>query len=504
MPIKGFGIFEGGGAKGLAHVGALKAVEARVQFLGVAGSSAGAIVAALVAAGYSADELYEKQSRGGALNIDFTYKFFGRLRWDEWKNFAADFKKSFCEVSVWGAWIRAPFLYLRHSHVIDRIHERHGVFSNQELALWVNELLVKKLRQRKVIDNNIVEVAFQHIDTPLKIVASNISAQRIEIYSRETTPEMSVAQAVAASASIPFFFIPSGKNGELVLDGGLLSNFPAWLFDTERRKYGPQMPTLGFRLVPELTSASGCADNFLGRLIYAVLAGDSSLEVREIENLHTIPLKVKVEATSFDLSDSELDRLYESGKTDAENYLISVYGPKDPSDMSEALKVAANRLLGMIGKEQTTHLRANIALRTTRGTLRITYCYKMDDDPDDRLEFEIGSGACGLCWNERDIVVCDLDEAKTTYKDDWNMNKYQQAMVCRELRSLLCVPIFEPESSDLSAQAAALSLIGVLNFDSKEDLLKEFENKDLSEQFMEIGSFLAEVMRENVRIAEVK
>jgi hypothetical protein len=56
----------------------------------------------------------------------------------------------------------------------------------------------------------------------------------------------------------------------------------------------------------------------------------------------------------------------------------------------------------------------------------------------------------------------------------------------------------------LSAQAAGSSLIGVLNFDSKEDLLKLFENKDLSERFMEIASFLAEVMRENVRISEVK
>ena len=45
-----FAIFEGGGAKGLAHIGALKALEGRkVDLLGVAGTSAGAIVAALVA-----------------------------------------------------------------------------------------------------------------------------------------------------------------------------------------------------------------------------------------------------------------------------------------------------------------------------------------------------------------------------------------------------------------------------------------------------------------------
>ncbi len=44
--LDSFGIFEGGGAKGLAHIGALKAAEVRrLKFLGVAGTSAGSIVA---------------------------------------------------------------------------------------------------------------------------------------------------------------------------------------------------------------------------------------------------------------------------------------------------------------------------------------------------------------------------------------------------------------------------------------------------------------------------
>ena len=51
-------IFEGGGAKGIAHIGALRALEdAKLDFAGFAGTSAGAIVAALAAAGYSSREL---------------------------------------------------------------------------------------------------------------------------------------------------------------------------------------------------------------------------------------------------------------------------------------------------------------------------------------------------------------------------------------------------------------------------------------------------------------
>lgn len=55
-----FGIFQGGGAKGYAHVGALKAAEQRgIRFVRIAGTSAGAIIAALAAAGYTADELLD-------------------------------------------------------------------------------------------------------------------------------------------------------------------------------------------------------------------------------------------------------------------------------------------------------------------------------------------------------------------------------------------------------------------------------------------------------------
>ena len=54
-----FLIFEGGGAKCIAHIGALRALERRgFKIRGVAGTSAGALIAALVAAGYSSDEMF--------------------------------------------------------------------------------------------------------------------------------------------------------------------------------------------------------------------------------------------------------------------------------------------------------------------------------------------------------------------------------------------------------------------------------------------------------------
>ncbi len=59
------GVFEGGGAKGLVYVGALRACEDRhLTFGAVAGSSAGAITAMLVACGYTADEVEARMREG--------------------------------------------------------------------------------------------------------------------------------------------------------------------------------------------------------------------------------------------------------------------------------------------------------------------------------------------------------------------------------------------------------------------------------------------------------
>lgn len=71
-----FGIFEGGGAKGLAHVGTVAEVqELGVRFVGVAGASAGAIVAALIAVGYKAKDLYDADTRTGILAGSLTDMF---------------------------------------------------------------------------------------------------------------------------------------------------------------------------------------------------------------------------------------------------------------------------------------------------------------------------------------------------------------------------------------------------------------------------------------------
>src|SRR5213596_2737487 len=94
--MKAFLIFEGGGAKGLAHIGALKAAEQRgIEPAGVAGASAGSIVAALVAAGYTADDLYDLGKAGrGLLDVNFL-ELLGAERWAEFETLRQDARRRF-------------------------------------------------------------------------------------------------------------------------------------------------------------------------------------------------------------------------------------------------------------------------------------------------------------------------------------------------------------------------------------------------------------------------
>ena len=66
--------------------------------------------------------------------------------------------------------------------------------------------------------------------------------------------ELEIATAVRMSMSIPVFFKPVTMDGHEIVDGGLLSNFPIWLFDTDTG-ITPSFPTFGLLLVAPAQTA---------------------------------------------------------------------------------------------------------------------------------------------------------------------------------------------------------------------------------------------------------
>ncbi|MFC0274697.1 patatin-like phospholipase family protein [Metabacillus herbersteinensis] len=82
----------------------------------------------------------------------------------------------------------------------------------------------------------------------MKIIASDVSNGQMLILPddldryRMTPADLKVSTAVMMSASLPFFFRPviwksKDRNESYILDGGLLSNFPIWIFDTDNPRF---------------------------------------------------------------------------------------------------------------------------------------------------------------------------------------------------------------------------------------------------------------------------
>jgi len=271
------GVFEGGGVKGMGLVGALKrAEEERVTFKRLAGTSAGAVVASLYAAGYSADELKE-------LFYSANFKDFLGTNLPKRKGW-------------------------RYFVIILNILFNYGIHSSNFFYKWIKEKLEQKGVSR-----------FKDLKSPLKIITSDITNKRTLIFDSELHKEMEVAEAVRMSISIPLFFhvykwinpeFPKRKT--LVVDGGLLSNYSINIFDDHERQ------TIGFKLIsPEETQPPEPITNvitYVKSILNTMLLAHEKVHMKEADWARTIPIPTgDIKTTQFDLTNEEKDWLYKSG-----------------------------------------------------------------------------------------------------------------------------------------------------------------------------------------------
>jgi|GEM_PF-3780943 len=187
-------VFKGGGAKGLAYAGALGACEvAGIKFSKVAGSSAGAITAALVASDHSAAEI------------------------------AALAPTALATIEPPASAIRRP---------------RSGsLLRSDRLRDWFDETLRIAVHGRGSHEGTprvTFAALFEKSEIELNVVAMDLSSRQPIVFSSELTPEASVTDAVLASSAIPVAFpavrFVIGNEVHRVVDGGTWANYPAFVF----------------------------------------------------------------------------------------------------------------------------------------------------------------------------------------------------------------------------------------------------------------------------------
>lgn len=185
-------VLSGGGAKGLAHIGALKVIEeagVKIDFIG--GTSMGAIVGALYASGYSARELDSIFRK-----TDFTNLIQDNLPRDA-KTF---YEKEDSERYA----LTLPFDKFR-------VSIPQALSSGQNIY---NELVRFLYNVRDVQD-------FNNLPIPFFCIATNVETGKEVLLDRGYLPE-----AIMASGTFPSLFEPAELDGQLLIDGGVLNNYP--------------------------------------------------------------------------------------------------------------------------------------------------------------------------------------------------------------------------------------------------------------------------------------
>ena len=308
-------VLEGGGVKGIALVGALSVlIDAGYTFPRVAGTSAGAIVGALLAADTSAEQMRSIMA-------------------------ATDYRRFQDE-----SWLDA----LPGGKIISLLVD-DGIYEGEYLKAWLDEVLGD-------VD------LFEHLALPddpdsalppdqryrLVVNVSDVSLGRLvrfpwdydRIYGLDPGRQR-IVDAVRASMSIPFFFEPVRLRYErtvdgrqrtatsVLVDGGMLSNFPIDVFD-RRDGRTPRWPTFGIKLSDRPGAlADSFPKNVDGPFTLAKAMLGTMTSYRDAMHVDEAQVRARtifvdtmgVTATDFDLDTATQNALFDSGVDAAQRFL---------------------------------------------------------------------------------------------------------------------------------------------------------------------------------------
>ncbi len=391
-------VFEGGGAKGMVFVGALQEFEARGHgFERLLGTSAGAITATFLAAGYSPREMLESLDERDDEGRPVFARFMGTpepFSPDDIKNSATrafldkldlPFVPNFLE-RRFDNWLAETLLSKPSYRNLFSFIERGGWYSADEFPRWLRRKLDEGEFQGKKRDFAAMNLREFRAATgrDLSLVASDTTAERMVVLNQQTAPDLPLVWAVRMSMGIPLLwpevewqsawgsYRGRDMSGHLMVDGGLLSNFPIELFVSDAPQVTALMGekrsqrVLGFLIdetrkvagIDVASTASGLLAGLqlvkrLGRLINTVTGAHDKMVIEAFDEL-VIRLPARgYGTTEFDMSDERRTALVSAGRAAMGEYLTRLETSPtsfvddgfDPVDAFEHADRVATRLL---------------------------------------------------------------------------------------------------------------------------------------------------------------
>ena len=266
--------FSGGGIKGVAHIGALKAFEEEnIKFDYIAGTSSGSIVACLYSVGYNSDEIYE-----------IFKKYINKINYFEIKNIIN---------LILGILIKRKIIIT-------------GLNSGKKIEKLINKECAKKeINNINQINKNLL-IPCVNLKTGDVYIFSSIKNRNRKEYSDNIIYEnnINIGKAVRASCSYPGVFSPCIIEDNYMVDGGIRENVP-W----------KELKECGARKVISVIFQNEIKEkNEIN--MFDVISGSMELLCRELSNyeLNGADYLLKIKTKNIQLLDkTKMDYLYNLG-----------------------------------------------------------------------------------------------------------------------------------------------------------------------------------------------
>ncbi len=362
-------VFEGGGAKGMVFVGAMQAFEARGHEVGrLLGTSAGAITAAFLAAGYDSGEMMAALNEKGGSGKSVFADFMGSPTTFSEKEIAGSQFRAYLEkVDIPGLpaslekrvdqfILKALLKNQSYRHIFSFV-ERGGWYVADAFVTWMKRKMNEGTFQgqpRNFSEMTLSEF-FDATGSEVSFIAADTEAQRMLILNHQTAPDLPLVWAVRMSMSIPMLWQEviweekwgsyRGREmaGHSIVDGGLLSNFPIELFLSKRPDIvslmgqKPGRGVLGL-LIDEALGVDGTTAgmsydrpgllglNTVKRVLKMIDTMTQAHDRQVMEAFQEVVIRLPARGygtTEFDMTDDRREKLVAAGRKSMDEYLTS-------------------------------------------------------------------------------------------------------------------------------------------------------------------------------------
>ncbi len=320
-------VLSGGGTKGMAHIGVLKALEEHhIPIDYIAGTSIGAIIGGMYAAGYTPCEIEEL-----VLSEEFSQAAAGIID-DQYRQFHLEPQPDPSWFNLYFSWEDR----LEPQNVI-----RQNIPSNIVSPYLMDFLFMEYLGPAGAAAN----FHFDNLFIPFRCIVTEVEGRRAV-----TMRDGSLPDAVRASMTFPFYFQPIEIGGKLMLDGGMFNNFPV---DVVMEEFQPDV------IIGSVVSANPeppRRDNIVSQL-ENLLKHPSSYEVPHGKGLVITPEVPDIAVNDMSQNEDLIRNGYEAALASIDEISSYATGYMDPDTRNHRRQVFREGIPGpVIGEIQISGL----------------------------------------------------------------------------------------------------------------------------------------------------